>query len=49
MSFHSRDQVESLARGFRLEMLRETEEEGMAFSGPKHWHYFDLILEKPTR
>lgn len=49
MSFHTRDQVARLARGFGLELLRETEEEGMAFSGPKHWHFFDLILEKPVR
>ena len=49
MSFHSRDHVAKLARGFKLEMLRETEEEGMSFRGPKHWHYFDIILEKPVR
>jgi len=46
LSFHTRDQVLRLARGFRLEMLRETEEDGMAFSGPKHWHFYDVILER---
>ncbi len=49
ISFHTRGEVERLARGFKLEMLRETHEEGRAFTGPKHWHYFDLILEKPRR
>jgi tellurite methyltransferase len=47
--FHSLRQVRSLARGYKVDLLRETEEEGQAFSGPKHWHYFDLILEKPRR
>jgi tellurite methyltransferase len=49
MAFHSRAQVLSLSRGFRIELLRETTEEGRSFEGPKHWHFFDLILEKPRR
>ncbi len=48
-SFHTREDVVRLARGSRIEMLRETEEDGMAFSGPKHWHFFDVILERPRR
>jgi tellurite methyltransferase len=47
MSFHSVDQVRRMSRGFKVELLRETEEEGMSFSGPKHWHYYDIILGKP--
>lgn len=47
LSFFSRRGVERLAKGFRTEMLRETVEEGRSFDGPKHWHFFDLILEKP--
>lgn len=47
MTFHTLRQVRSLVRGYRVELLRETEEEGRSFEGPKHWHYFDLILEKP--
>jgi tellurite methyltransferase len=46
MTFQTLRQVRALTRGYRVEMLRETEEEGQAFEGPKHWHYFDLILEK---
>ncbi len=47
MSFHSRRQVVRLARPWTTEMLRETDELGRAFDGPKRWHFFDLILEKP--
>jgi tellurite methyltransferase len=46
MTFHTLRQVHALTRGFRVELLRETVEEGRSFEGPKHWHYFDLILEK---
>ena len=45
--FHTIRQVRSLTRRYRVELLRETEEEGQSFEGPKHWHLFDLILEKP--
>ncbi len=46
-SFHSRRQVAGLSRGWKTEMLRETVEEGRSFEGPKHWHFFELILEAP--
>ena len=49
MTFHTLREVRSLARGYKVELLRETEEEGRAFDGPKHWHFYDLILEKPRR
>ena len=49
MTFHSLRDVRSLTRGFKVELLRETEEDGQSFEGPKHWHFFDLILEKPRR
>jgi tellurite methyltransferase len=47
MSFHSRREVVRLSRGWKVELLRETDEDGQSFSGPKQWHFFDLILEKP--
>jgi len=47
LSFHSIRQVRELARGFKLELLRESVEEGMSYGGPKHWHFYDLILGKP--
>ncbi len=46
MTFHSARELRGLARGFRVELLRETVEEGRAFDGPKHWHFFDVIFEK---
>jgi tellurite methyltransferase len=46
-SFHTRSQVRRLARGMKIELLRETVEDGRSFESPKHWHFFDLILEKP--
>ncbi len=47
LTFVNAERVRRLARGLRVELLRETVEEGMSFAGPKHWHFFDLILGKP--
>jgi tellurite methyltransferase len=47
MAFHSRGQLSRLCRGWKVEMVRETTEEGRSFRDPKHWHFFDLILERP--
>ncbi len=47
--FHTLRQARALTRGYRVDMFRETEEEGLSFSGRKHWHFFDLILEKPSQ
>lgn len=49
MTFHTPEEVRKLTRGFRVELLRETVEEGRSFSGPKHWHFYDVILEKPPQ
>ncbi len=48
-TFCRREEVLRLARGLRVELLRETDERGRSFRGPKRWHFFDLILEKPRR
>lgn len=47
LTFHSARALRSLTRGYRVELLRETVEVGPSFEGPKHWHFYDLILEKP--
>jgi tellurite methyltransferase len=47
MTFLTTRQVRQLTRGYRVELFREEEEEGRSFEGPKHWHLFELILEKP--
>lgn len=49
LTFHDRSRLRADLRGYRVELLRETVEEGQSFEGPKHWHFFDLILEKPRR
>jgi tellurite methyltransferase len=48
-TFCTRRKVVELARGLRVELLRETDERGRSFRGPKRWHFFDVILEKPPR
>ena len=35
-----------LATSFEIEALVEIDKEGDAFSGPKHWHIFDIIARK---
>ncbi len=47
MSFHGRRAVLDLARGWKVELVRETVEEGRSFESTKHWHYFDVIFERP--
>ena len=47
MTFLSAEQVASLfAVRFETEVLNEREEDGPSFSGPKHWHVFDIIARK---
>jgi tellurite methyltransferase len=46
-SFHRRAEIPPLAKGWTVELLRETVEEGRSFDGPKHWHFFDVIFERP--
>jgi SAM-dependent methyltransferase len=47
MTFCDRDQVEALLDGLDIFRLEETEQDGHAFSGPKHWHTFDIIARQP--
>jgi len=47
MTFHARDQVELLLDGLDILRLEESERDGHAFSGPKHWHTFDILARKP--
>ena len=47
MTFHSAEQVAALcAAGFEIDALDEKEADGQSFSGPKHWHVFDIIARK---
>jgi hypothetical protein len=47
MTFHARHQAEVLLDGLDVLRLEETEQDGHAFSGPKHWHTFDILAGKP--
>jgi hypothetical protein len=47
MTFHARHQAEVLLDGLDIVLLAETERDGHAFSGPKHWHIFDIFARKP--
>ncbi len=47
LTFHTMDQARSLfASGFAIEAFEELDEDGEAFSGPKHWHVFEVIARK---
>ena len=46
MTFHARHQVEVLLDGLDILRLQETEQDGHAFSGPKHWHTFDILASR---
>ena len=48
MTFCTRHQVEVLLHGLDILRLEETERDGHAFSGPKHWHIFDILARKPA-
>lgn len=47
MTFHSRAEVDRLLAGLEIEALRENETDGVAVSGPKHWHLFEIIARQP--
>jgi SAM-dependent methyltransferase len=46
MTFHTREEVDTLLAGFEIEKLHEQDEDGEAVSGPKHWHVFHVIARK---
>jgi hypothetical protein len=47
MRFHERAEVERLLGGLDVVVLDETEQDGMSFLGPKHWHTFDVVARRP--
>jgi hypothetical protein len=48
MSFHNPDQVAELLEGLYVLQLDETERDGDAVSGPKHWHVYDILARQPV-
>jgi SAM-dependent methyltransferase len=49
MTFHNLAQVQALLKGFEIVQLREQDEYGPSYVGPKHWHVFHVIATKPHR
>ena len=48
MTFQNRSTVTSLLDGFNTLQLHETERDGEAYSGPKHWHTYDILVREPA-
>ncbi|GAB3621551.1 class I SAM-dependent methyltransferase [Glutamicibacter endophyticus] len=49
MNFWERSEIEALFAGLEQIEVREAEYDGMSFSGPKHWHVFDVIARRSGR
>jgi hypothetical protein len=47
MRFHERAEVERLMDALDVVLLDESEQDGMSFLGPKHWHTFDVVARRP--
>ncbi|MDA4827727.1 MULTISPECIES: hypothetical protein [Kocuria] len=46
-TFLTRDEVDELVTGLEVLRLHEEERDGPAFSGPKHWHTYQLVARRP--
>ena len=44
--FHERAEVEAMLGACKVLLLNEFEEDAPSFSGPKHWHVYDIIVRK---
>ena len=47
-TFLARPQVDELFLGLDVLEVAEEDADGPAFSGPKHWHVFDVIARRPA-
>ena len=48
MTFLRSAEVRGLFDGMEIVRWSETDEEGPAYSGPKHWHVFDVVARLPA-
>jgi SAM-dependent methyltransferase len=48
ISAFARADAERLLDGLEIERFEEEEEDGEACSGPKHWHYFEVVARRPA-
>jgi tellurite methyltransferase len=46
MTFHTLEQVRGLFENFDIEVFKQVDEDGQAVSGPKHWHFYNIIAKK---
>ncbi|MEV7963088.1 class I SAM-dependent methyltransferase [Oerskovia paurometabola] len=46
-TFLTRPEAEALFDGLDVVEVREEDEDGESFSGPKHWHVFDVLARVP--
>jgi SAM-dependent methyltransferase len=47
MTFQDHSEVIRLLDGLEILELHETERDGEAYSGPKHWHTYDILARDP--
>jgi len=47
MTFVDEDTVTRMLAGLDVIDLREEDADGTSFSGPKHWHVFDIVARRP--
>lgn len=48
MTFLARSDIDQLLRGLEVLSLEEEDADGMAASGPKHWHLFKIVARRPS-
>ena len=48
MTFQDRSEVTRLLDGLEILELHGTERDGEAYSGPKHWHAYDILARQPA-
>src|SRR5665647_3330171 len=48
MTFHTEAQARALIAGLDVVSWREEDADGMAYTGPKHWHVFHVVARRPT-
>jgi hypothetical protein len=45
---HTEDEVRGLLQDLEIEHFAEVEEDGKAMNGPKHWHLYEVIAQRPA-
>lgn len=48
MTFLHRDDVRALIDGWHVETFEEIDEDGAAVTGPKHWHLWHVVAQRPS-